>query len=682
MSVAAQLGSVDRLRRPGAAARAPTAASSGSPGSLAWAAGLAGLAAYLAPEHEHRRSSARRPSPASLVAAAGGWALLRAPYLLAFATLACLPARIPVQLGDEDANLLLPLYVVVGSLAVALGWQLVVRRDTRDRELGPLAVPLAAFVAWTGLTLVWSVDLREGAIFVGAFVLPFGLLALGFARLPWRGRWLTWLWVALVGTALVYASIGVYQWATRDIFWNPKVIVGNAYAPFFRVNSIFWDPSIYGRYLTVGILTALAGILLGGVRGWRLAGLYGVVVAMWVGLFFSFSQSSFVALAAGVVVAALVVWGRIAPSSCRRRSCVVLALGSLAVPQVRHRVEKQVALGRQFGHERPRDARRAGPPDRGRAPARRRRRRRLQACLRRSDGASRQAAEEGCIPHDARHGRRRRGASGPPALRLALRRGAPRGPPRARPRLHVARVVRRGPYASGDHRAQLLLQRALRGSDDLGDARPRRARGQRSTEGGADVIEALAPCARPRAAHRRRRVRLRRHDGAPRRGRLRGALRRVLDRDALAAARVRAGHARARGARGDGRARDPRVAPDGARLRRAHVSRAPPGHPRAARRAVGGMAARCRLPALPPRRPPGPPDDRAGGPAGVQAHDDPRLRDPLEQLRLLLRRLRRRSSSATSSARSRPSRTTRRSSTAATRTPSTSGTSPRCTART
>ena len=143
-----------------------------------------------------------------------------------------------------------------------------------------------------------------------------------------------------------------------------------------------------------------------------------------------------------------------------------------------------------------------------------------------------------------------------------------------------------------------------------------------------------------------------------------------------------AGHARARGARGDGRARDPRVAPDGARLRRAHVPRAAPGHPRAARRAVGGVEARHRLPAVPPRRAPGSPDDRPGGPAGVQADDDPRLRDPVEQLRLLLRRLRRASSSATSSARSRRSRSTPRSSIAATRTPSTSGTSRRCTART
>ena len=43
------------------------------------------------------------------------------------------------------------------------------------------------------------------------------------------------------------------------------MIVGNTYAPFFRVNSVFWDPSIYGRYLAVAILATLTGILLGGV---------------------------------------------------------------------------------------------------------------------------------------------------------------------------------------------------------------------------------------------------------------------------------------------------------------------------------------------------------------------------------------------------------------------------------
>lgn len=312
-------------------------------GLAGWGIGLAGVAAYLAPDQSTARVAAAVVG-GLVVVAVGAWALLRWPYLLALATLAGVPLRVPVRIGDEDANLLLPLYAVVCAYAVALAWQLLVQRDSRARELGPVAWPLAAFAVWTGVSLLWSIDVREGAIFVGAFVLPFGVLAVGFARLPWRGRWLTWLWAGLVATALLYASVGLYQWITRDVFWNPKVIVGNAYAPFFRVNSVFWDPSIYGRYLTIGILTALAGVLLGGVRGWRLAGLYAVVVGLWVGLYLSFSQSSLAALGVGVLVAALVVWGR--------RSAValvglllVVAVAALAVPSVRDRVETRSRSG-------------------------------------------------------------------------------------------------------------------------------------------------------------------------------------------------------------------------------------------------------------------------------------------------------------------------------------------------
>ena len=63
-----------------------------------------GLAAYLAPEPERREARRRRASRASSSPRPARWALLRWPYLLAFATLACLPARIPVTLGDEDAT--------------------------------------------------------------------------------------------------------------------------------------------------------------------------------------------------------------------------------------------------------------------------------------------------------------------------------------------------------------------------------------------------------------------------------------------------------------------------------------------------------------------------------------------------------------------------------------------------
>jgi hypothetical protein len=304
-------------------------------GLCAWAVGLAGLGLYLLPDLDAAMLAA--VGLGGLVAAVvGAWALLRRPYLLAFAALACVPARLPVDIGDEEVNLLLPLYAVIGALALALGWRLA-RGDSRSRELGPIAWPLAAVVAWSGVALLWTDDLKKGAIFLGAFVLPFGLVAVGFARLPWRGRWLAWLWGALVGTALVYALVGGYQWVTRDVFWNPSVIVFNAYAPFFRVNSVFWDPSVYGRYLTVAVLATLAGILLGGVRGWRVAGLYAVVAATWLGLYISFSQSSYVALAAGMVVAAAVTWGRRAVAGLVALTAAAVVV-MFAVPSIRHEI--------------------------------------------------------------------------------------------------------------------------------------------------------------------------------------------------------------------------------------------------------------------------------------------------------------------------------------------------------
>jgi O-antigen ligase len=302
-------------------------------GLVAWGTGLGVLGVTLLPDLSRTKLAAAAVG-GLVLAAVVALVLRRWPYFLAFATLACIPLRLPVDIGDDKVNLLVPLYGVVAGLAVALAWALL-RGDDRSRELGPVAWPLAAFVGWSGLSMVWAVDVHRGSILLGAFLLPFGLLAVGFARLPWRGRWLTWLWAGLVGTALLYAAVGGYQWFTRDVFWNPSVKVFNAYAPFFRVNSVFWDPSVYGRYLTVAILASLAGILLGGVRGWRMAGLYAVVIGTWLGLLISFSQSSFVALAAGIVVAVAVAWGR-------RATVALVALGAvttvvlLAVPQVRH----------------------------------------------------------------------------------------------------------------------------------------------------------------------------------------------------------------------------------------------------------------------------------------------------------------------------------------------------------
>ena len=310
-------------------------------GLVLWAAGALGLAAYLAPDGRLGILAAAAAAGA-LVAVGGAMVFLRWPWAFAFATLACVPIRVPVELSDEEANLLLPLYAVVAAFAVALGWQLL-RGDERARELGPIALPLAALVGWGGLSLLWSDDLREGSIFILAFVLPFGLLAIGFARLPWARRPLLWLYGGLIITAAAFAYVGLYQWATRDVFWNPTVIVGNAYAPFYRVNSVFWDPSIYGRYLVVAILATLALVLLG-LRGRDLALGIILIATLWVGLLFSFSQSSFAALIAGVLAAATVVWRWRAAAALGLAAVLLITVG-FATPQVRNELLEESRAG-------------------------------------------------------------------------------------------------------------------------------------------------------------------------------------------------------------------------------------------------------------------------------------------------------------------------------------------------
>jgi O-antigen ligase len=152
------------------------------------------------------------------------------------------------------------------------------------------------------------------------------------ARRPWLRRGVGALTVQLLAMAAAFAAIGGYQWITRDVFWNPRVIVSNAYAPFFRVNSVFWDPSIYGRFLVVAIVVALVVALYGARRDALAAA--ATIVALWLGLLLSFSQSSFVALVAGVLGAVVLAWQRRAVIALAVAAAALLAAG-FVVPSVR-----------------------------------------------------------------------------------------------------------------------------------------------------------------------------------------------------------------------------------------------------------------------------------------------------------------------------------------------------------
>jgi hypothetical protein len=152
---------------------------------------------------------------------------------------------------------------------------------------------------------------RAGSFELLAYYLPFAVITVGIARLNWSRRAIILLGAELIGLALLFAGVGLYQYATRNLFWNPKVIVGNAYLPFYRVNSVFWDPSIYGRFLMIAILAALVVVVRGSSRGLAVAGVASILV-IWTGLLLSYSQSSFAGLIVAVVLLLTLAWRRAA----------------------------------------------------------------------------------------------------------------------------------------------------------------------------------------------------------------------------------------------------------------------------------------------------------------------------------------------------------------------------------
>ena len=230
-----------------------------------------------------------------VAAVVGAIPLARWPEVVPIVLLAAAPFRIPVGVGDQDAFLLLPLYLVLASAVLALAYRLV-RGARPDPPPLLLGLPTAAFVAFTAVSFLWTWDTHEGGITLAFFVFPF---VAGFgvlARTPLAG----WLPRALVVTAValgsLFAAVGLWQAHSHRLFYAPALEVANAYTNFFRVNSLFKDPSLYGRYLVVPIAIVLVILLLRQTRAVEWTALAAIVVFLFAGLYFSYSQSSFVAL--------------------------------------------------------------------------------------------------------------------------------------------------------------------------------------------------------------------------------------------------------------------------------------------------------------------------------------------------------------------------------------------------
>lgn len=220
-----------------------------------------------------------------------------------------LPVRIPLSLGGEDANLLLPLYAVI-VLGLAVLWWME-RDGTRPRlwPSTPLDLPLMLFVGFTLVSLLWSSDVAEGAVKTTFFWIPFVLLYLLVVAIWREGRALRTLAITTMAMSVPVAVLALAEYASRDILWNHRLMQANVYSRFFRVNSIFYDPNILGRYLALALIitVAVAWLWRGSNRVLVACGVVAAIDAA--ALVVTFSRSSALMLMVGLLIMALRMFG-------------------------------------------------------------------------------------------------------------------------------------------------------------------------------------------------------------------------------------------------------------------------------------------------------------------------------------------------------------------------------------
>ena len=191
----------------------------------------------------------------TIVIVIGAAAMLRWPVLLPLLVIAAMPFRVRLDVaGDEAVNLLVPLYAVIGAgvLATVVA---TLRGQTRLRRLPrPLVLALVAVICLYALQTIYSDDVAFAARNVGFFLVPFAVLFSLLAGANWDRRLLRLAFLVVLVEGLVLALIGIGQYADQRIFWNDRLEASNDFHFYFRVNSLFWDPNIYGRYLVLSLL--------------------------------------------------------------------------------------------------------------------------------------------------------------------------------------------------------------------------------------------------------------------------------------------------------------------------------------------------------------------------------------------------------------------------------------------
>ena len=123
------------------------------------------------------------------IVAALTWAFLRYREAFPIVAIAVLPLRVPLEIGGETANLLVPLYAVIaaGALAAALRPP-ALPPEGSDPWAQRLRWVLAATLVLYAIQASYSVDVSNAIENIGFFLVPFAVLFCLLAEVEWSRR--------------------------------------------------------------------------------------------------------------------------------------------------------------------------------------------------------------------------------------------------------------------------------------------------------------------------------------------------------------------------------------------------------------------------------------------------------------------------------------------------------------
>jgi putative inorganic carbon (HCO3(-)) transporter len=254
---------------------------------------------------------------ALLVVAALAGVLRSRPRLLALCAVFALPFRFSVISGGSG-GVLLVLYAVIGAGALALVIWNAPEIETasataaledpepsphagaQERPAGWLERSIALFIVLYAIAALYTPDLSKAAEEICFFYVPFALLFVLLRRVRWDRALIERCARLIVALALLFVVVAAVEYATAHLLFHADL---DSNQRFFRVNSLFYDPNIYGRFLAL-TMVAVAAAMMWETSRRKVVLAAAVLAVLWLGLLGSVSQSSIAALLAGLAVIA------------------------------------------------------------------------------------------------------------------------------------------------------------------------------------------------------------------------------------------------------------------------------------------------------------------------------------------------------------------------------------------